>query len=141
VLGGEDLHRVARCQRGADRVGARDRLAPQDALGEVHVVGRAAARVVAAVHRQQQAVGVGDHGELVGRLTRVAQAVADDRHRSLQRVLGPPPAHSRGVGDHRRGPAAGRVDAGVERSPPRGGDGRAHDRGAGALGARVRRSA
>ena len=81
VLGPEDLDGVVGGDRGADRVRARAGLAPQRALGEVHVVGGAQAQARAALDAQQHAVGVGDDDEVLG--------VVGDRRRGTRGSAAP----------------------------------------------------
>ena len=87
VLGAEDLDRVVERDRGADRVGARAALAPQRALGEVHVARRAQAHLRGALDRHQHAVGVRDDDQVARLVGDRRQALADQRRDAGERVL------------------------------------------------------
>ena len=105
--GAEDLHGVVGGDRGADGVRPCAGLAPQRALGEVHVLGRPQAQARAALDAQQDAVGVGDDDEVVGLLGHRGQALVDQRRGAGERVLLPAASASR-PRRPRRAPADGR---------------------------------
>ena len=113
VLGAEDLDGVVGGDRGADRVRARAGLAPQRALGEVHVVGGAAAQARAALDAQQHAAGVGDDDEVA-----VSSAIArGTRGSAAPRGRADGPASAAPSRPRRRRPA--RVGGRSGRCPPR----------------------
>ena len=128
VLGREDLHGMGGGHRRADRVRARAGLAPQRALDEVHVVGRAVAQLRVALDAQQQAVGVADDEEMVGVEQGLGHALVDERAGGRSGWSSHGSRVPWELDDRRRGLAPARVDAGVARALPGVGD-RAADSG------------
>jgi hypothetical protein len=122
VLGGEDLHRVIRCQGGPDRVGPGALLAPQGALGEVHRVGRPGANPGVALELQQEASRVAHHDQVVRPAGDARQAVADQRRRLDQGMQLPARRCLGTIGGHRGQSAPRGIHPRVARAPPRVGD-------------------
>ena len=122
VLGGEDLHRVDAATAVPIAFVPAERLAPQRALDEVHVVGGAVSQLRVALDAEQQAVGVGDDEQVVGVEQGLGHALLDERADGLQRVLVPHLARAGELDDGLRGQAPAGVDAGFARAPPGVGD-------------------
>ena len=113
VLGAEDLDGVVERDRGADRVGARAALAPQRALGEVHVAGGAQAHAAPLPSIViSMPLASRDDDQVAGLVGDRRQALVDQRRGAGERVLLVAVVRLGLVGDDRRLAAARGVDAG-----------------------------
>src|SRR5262245_51953930 len=118
VLETENLQGMIRGKRRSDRIRARCRFAPARTLEKVHVVGSALLQPVGAVDMQQQTAGVADDDQALRVLGHRVQLLRQHVCQRTEGMLHPSLPDLRRVGFD-RGRPAGRVESGVERTPPR----------------------